>query len=245
MSETTIESWRAQPLTPELREAAFAAGKSFSGELDAIGRAYRRQVSIMGFAGCLVGLAGMAMAAWEHFQPKPPPAVIEVDTTTGYAKVLPGPNDAPISFNSLAREVSLRGYIEDREAFVPETDNLAFHRAAIKSTPDEQIRLAERHDPKRSPETAPFIVYGRSGFASVSNFHFREEEYDKTTRAYRYVAHFAKTAYKSGEPAIMHAWTADIEFKLEPKLKMDEQDRQINPLGLQVIAYKSYDDTAH
>jgi hypothetical protein len=238
-----IEAWQAEPLTPEMREQHYAAAQSFAGELEKTGRAYRRNGFWSGIAGATIGVLGIASATWMFFQPVPPQRYIEVDSSTGWIGETAGPQDAPKLFGDRVTESALRSYIEDREAFVPETDDLAFHRVAIKSVPEEQARYAARHDPRRSPETAPFAIYGRSGFSRVDNFHLTKRGMDPKTRTYDYVVHFFKQAAIQGQVGLPKAWTAEMQFQFHPELAMSQPDRLLNETGLQVVAYTSYPDT--
>ena len=237
-----LAAWQAEPLTSEMREQHYAAAQSFAGELAQTGRAYRRTGYVVGIGGAAIGVLGMACAALAFLQPVPPQHYIEVDSSTGWTGETVGPQDAPKLFNDRVIESALRSYIEDREAFVPETDDLAFHRVAIKSTPDEQTRYALKHDPRRSPDTAPFAVYGRSGFSRVDNFHMTKRGVDKKTHTFDYVVHFFKTEAKQGQVSIPKPWTAEMQFQFHPELPMSQPDRLLNETGLQVVAYTSYQD---
>jgi len=237
-----VNRWQAEPLTPEMREQHYAASESFAGELAQTGRAYRRTGYVVGIAGSAIGVLGLVCAAWMFTRPVPPQHYIEVDSSTGWTGETVGPQDAPKLFNDRVTESALRSYIEDREAFVPETDDLAFHRVAIKSTPDEQTRYAAKHDPRRSPDTAPFVVYGRSGFSRVDNFHMTKRGMDPKTRTFDYVVHFFKTDAKQGQVSIPKPWTAEMQFQFHPELSMSQPDRLLNETGLQVVSYTSYPD---
>lgn len=234
-----IAAWEAAPLTPEMREAHFAASKSFAGEIERTGRAYRRTGFVTGAAGLVIGIAGLLCAVWAFSRPFPPPQYIEVDKSTGWIGETLGPADAPKLFGEHVVESVLRSYVEDREAFIPEADDLAFHRVAIRSAPDEQARYAAAHDPKNNPG-APFVVYGRSGFARVENFHMTKRGQNTKTDTYDYAVHFFKTEVKRGQVGQAKAWTAELQFQFHPELPMNQQDRQINATGLQVISYNSF-----
>jgi len=240
MSDLT--AWRVEPLTPEMREQHFADSRSFAGEIERIGRSNRRLGFVVGCSGMAIGVLGMVCAAWMFTRPIPPQRYIEVDSSTGWVGETIGPQDAPKLFNDRVVESALRSYVEDREAFVPETDDLAFHRVAIKSLPDEQARYALAHDPRRSPATAPFVVYGRGGFARVDNFHMTKRGMDPKTKTYDYVVHFFKADAKGGQLAV-RPWTAEMQFQFHPELPMNQPDRLLNETGLQVVAYSAYPDS--
>ena len=241
MSDVT--AWQAQPLTPEMREAHFADSRSFAGEIERIGRSHRRLGFVVGCCGMVIGVAGMLCAAWAFSRPIAPQRYIEVDSSTGWIGETVGPTDAPKLFNDRVIEGVIRTYIEDREAFVPEADDLAFHRVAIKSLPDEQTRYALAHDPRRSPATAPFIVYGRGGFSRVDNFHMTERGLDAKTKTFDYVVHFFKTEATGGLLTVPRPWTAEMQFQFHPELPMQQPDRLLNETGLQVVSYSAYPDS--
>ena len=238
-----ITQWQAQPLTPEMREQHFAQTRSYSGELERTGRAYRRTGFITGAAGMAVGVLGLACAAFVLSRPVSPPRYIAVDSSTGWIGETVGASDAPKLFKDRVIEAAIRSYVEDREAFTPEADDLAFHRVAIKSAPAEQARYAEAHDPRRSPTTAPFAVYGRGGFARVSNFHMTRRGEDPRTHTIDYLVRFQKLVSKAGSLQPIASWTAEISFQFHPELTMDLQDRLLNEPGLVVLSYSSYPDT--
>ena len=234
-------AWQAAPLTPEMRATHFVQSKSFAGEVARTGRAYRRTGFVVGTAGMVIGVAGMLCAVLALSRPAVPPRWIEVDRSTGWVGETLGPTDAPKTFNERVIEAALRSYVEDREAFVPEADDLAFHRVALRSAPDEQGRYAAAHDPKHNAN-APFVVYGRGGFARVENFHMTKRGEDAKTGTFDYAVHFFKTEVKAGQVGSPKPWTAELQFQFHPELPMALQDRQINETGLQVIAYNSFAD---
>jgi type IV secretory pathway component VirB8 len=238
-----LAAWQAEPLTPEMREQHFADSRSFAGEIERLGRSHRRLGFVVGTSGMAIGVAGMVCAAWMFTRPIPPQRYIEVDSSTGWVGETIGSRDAPKLFNDRVVESALRSYVEDREAFVPETDDLAFHRVAIKSLPDEQARYALAHDPRRSPTTAPFVVYGRGGFARTDNFHMTKRGMDPKTKTYDYVVHFFKTDAKGGQLTVPRPWTVEMQFQFHPELPMNQPDRLLNETGLQVVSYSAYPDS--
>lgn len=238
-----VAQWTAQPLTAEMREAHYAQTRSYAGEMERSGRAYRRLGFVTGTTGMIIGMLGLACAAVVLARPVQPPRYIEVDSSTGWVGETVGASDAPKLFKDRVVEAALRTYIEDREAFTPESDNLAFHRVAIKSTRAEQLRYAEAHDPRKSPTTAPFAVYGRGGFAQVSDFHFTKRGSDAKTRTLDYVVRFRKLVSKAGNMLPTAQWTAEASLQFHPELAMDQQDRTLNEPGLLVISYSSYADS--
>src|SRR4051794_10696783 len=128
--------WRARPLTVEEKHAHFAEARSYAAEMAAMARAARRAGGIVGSVGVMVGVIGVVCAATAFPLKHTEVQFIEVDRSTGYVGASLGPTDAPKLFTQQTAYHYLRDYIEAREGYVPETDDLMFHKAAVMSAPD-------------------------------------------------------------------------------------------------------------
>lgn len=127
--------WRARALTAEEKEAHFADVRSYAAEMTEMARAARRVGWIVGSVGVAVGVVGIVCAATAFPLKHTEVQFIEVDRSTGYVGPSLGPSDAPKLFGQQTADHYLRDYIEAREGYVPETDDLMFHKAAIMSAP--------------------------------------------------------------------------------------------------------------
>lgn len=240
MSEAA--AWDARAPSAEQKAAHFAATRSFMDETRDNARGLRRMGLVFGVAGMAIGVLGMAVGVLGWARPQTPAQYIEVDRSTGWVGDTTGPRDAPRLFNEQVIVAALRSYVEDREAFVPETDDLAFHRVTLCSSLDEQARYADAHDARKHPDTAPFGYYGKGGFARVENFHMTRRGFDKKTGTYDYAVDFTKSVWRPGETGAQKPWHANVQFQFHPEMQMSAQDRQLNHTGLEVIGYNSFTD---
>jgi type IV secretion system protein VirB8 len=231
-------AWRALALTPDQKEVHFAEARSYAAEMAAMTRAARRAGWIIGGVGATIGVIGVVCAATAFPLKHTEVQFIEVDRSTGYVGVSLGPVDAPRLFSQQTAYHYLRDYIEAREGYVPETDDLMFHKAAIMSAPDEQVRYGAWH---KSP-LSPGNVLGRTGYIRVENFHMSLVG-SGAANTQVYLVRFDRTEVRGSQVQPAHPWSATVQFQWHPELPMNTQDRLLNAAGIQVIAYQAQPDS--
>jgi type IV secretion system protein VirB8 len=223
----------------EMRQTLFAEVISFRAEERRFDRDRRHAGWWIGGIGAAIGVLGMVCAASVLPLKQPPkPIYLEVDRSTGWVGEVAGAADAPKLFTDGLAERALREYIQDRESYVWQTDDQAFHLVALESSPDEQKRYAE--DRRQHP---PSVTFGRDGYARCDNWHFTRRGNGKDSTI-EYEVRFYKTETKGGAVGLPQPWTALVALQFHPELTMSSQDRLINPAGLQVVSYSSFADHA-
>jgi type IV secretion system protein VirB8 len=229
--------WRARALSAAEKEAHFAEAQSYAAEMTEMARAARRAGWIVGSIGVAIGVVGVVCAATAFPLKRTQVQFIEVDRSTGYVGPSLGPTDAPRLFNQQTADHYLRDYIEAREGYVPETDDLMFHKAAIMSAPDEQVRYAAW---RKSPLSSANVL-GRTGYVRVENFHMSLLG-KGTAKTLVYLVRFDRVEVRGGQVEPMQPWSATVQFQWHPELPMNAQDRLLNSAGMQVIAYQAQPD---
>jgi len=232
-----MNAWRSRPVTPEEKQSHFEGVRSYAQELRAMGASQRRAGWMVGLAGAGIGVVGILCAATAFPLKRTEVRFIQVDSSTGYVGPSLAATDAPKLFNEQTALHYLRQYVEAREGYVPQTDDLNFHRVAIMSSPDEQIRYAA----SRKEPLAPVSVLGKSGSVRVENFHFSKVGSGKDNTLV-YLARYDRTIDRGGTPDKKQPWSAMVQFQWHPELTMSSADRQINPAGFWVIAYQAQPD---
>lgn len=237
-AESKPASWRAVPVPPEARQHYFDEVASYSSELARTARRARNAGWIVGAIGTAAGVAGIVSAATLFPLKRTEVQFFEVDKSTGYIGSSLAATDAPRLFSEQTAYHALRDYVDAREGYVPETDDLMFHKAAVMSSPDEQQRYAAM---RKAPLSPPNVL-GRTGYARVDDFHISPIGSGKA-HTFVYLVRFDRVVVRGGQAQPTEHWSATIEFQWHPELPMSAQDRLVNPGGFQAIAYQAQPDT--
>ena len=231
-------SWKAAPVTLETRQQYFNEVASYSSEIMLAARRARSTGWLVGAIGTAVGVLGILSAASLFPLKRTEVQFFEVDRSTGYIGASLAATDAPRLFSQQTAYHALRDYVDAREGYVPETDDLMFHKAAIMSAPDEQQRYAAMRKAPLSPPNA----LGRTGYVRIDNFHISQIGSGKG-QTFVYLARFDRVVVRGGQAEPVEHWSATIQFQWHPELPMSAQDRLINPGGFQAVAYQAQPDT--
>lgn len=230
-----LTPFRNSTLSEEDQRKLFEDSSEYQKDRLLMGNAALRVSYWIGGTGVLVGVAGMICAA-TLFPLKT--RVVEyytVNQTTGYSGPSVGAADAPSLFNEQVAQFALREYVELRENYLFETDGVAFHRVALMSTGDEQVRYKAMHDAPASPSR----VLKDKGYVQVQNFQFWLVG-DGKAKTRDYVVKFDRFEMRAGQPAPLRGdpYTAHISFQFHPEYPMSSPDRRLNVYGLQVLSYR-------
>jgi type IV secretion system protein VirB8 len=229
--------WRARSANASESDALFADTLSFAGEVRRNEKLIRRAAWCAGGLGLFVGVAGMVCAASLFPLKRTEVRFVTVDSSTGFVGESIAATDAPATFNERVAHQYLRLYIEAREAYVPEIDPVMFERTQILSAPDERARYAAWHKDALSPLAA----LGKNGHIEVANFHPLLEGAGKAKTLVYHVRYDRRETRGQTIGPWKH-WTATVYFQWHPELIMNDQQRQVNPAGMQVIQYQSNED---
>lgn len=184
-------------------------------------------------AGCACGLSAVSVAAVAMLAPLKTvaPYVIKVDHSTGETQIvtaLKGPG--PRTYDEAVNRYFLAQYVRLREGWLPEAARENFYTVSLMSDQGEQGRWLSSISP--SDKNSAQLVYGPKAFVSVS---IRTISFLSPTVAQ---VRFTKLVTQGDNPTSAQNWNALITFKYSAAPEM-EKDRTLNPLGFQVINYRS------
>ena len=158
------------------------------------------------------------------------PFVVRVDNSTGAVDVMTGlKGQDHLTYDEAVSKYFLALYVRTREGWLPQAAEANFRQVAIMSSPPEQERWADSYRP--SNPQSPQIAWGDNGVSLVD------------VRAISFVSpkvanvRFHRTLRVSQQDTESD-WIATIAFTYT-KAPMAEGDRLRNPLGFQVISYRS------
>ena len=231
-----IQPEQARALTPEEANLAYQDTLSYNAMMDRHNRNTIKWAWCIGGAGVGVGLCGMVAAASLFPLKKIEVQYFLVERSTGWIGEAASPKDAPKLFGDLEQEAALQRYVELREGYVYETDQVSFNLAAAMSAPDEQRRYKALHDHERAPSRA----MRDKGSVQVYNFRFSKLGDGKAdTKAY--VVRFKRREVTQGSPLprVDEDVEATIHYQMLPDRPMTLPARRQNPTGLYVISYNA------
>ena len=185
-----------------------------------------------GVAACagLMALCGtLAVAALAPLK-SVEPFVVRVDRSTGAVDVMTGlKGEDHLTYDEAVSKYFLGLYVRAREGWLPAAAEQDFRQVSILSTPAEQQRWADEFRPA-NPQS-PQILWGDRAESLID------------IRAISFVS--PKVAnirfhrlLRQAEQTTESDWIATIAFTYT-KAPMNEADRLRNPLGFQVISYRS------
>jgi len=171
------------------------------------------------------------------------PFVIRVDNNTGVTDVISELAGTDGTIEESAQEALdkywLGKYIRRRESYQWETREYDRQIVGLMSGAEVQQQFAAYTDPKQNPR-APVTLYGRNTEVETSIKAISligKETVDgqvRTTAMVRYT----KQVKRAGERSPLTHWAATLTFVyLDTPMSVDE--RQMNPLGFQVIGYRN------
>lgn len=231
--------WLAEDVSDADRQRLFDLHAA--ADADAVGnnRAIRWGGYLVGAAGALIGVAGLACATVVFvIKEDRAPAFIAYDPVKHVTlETVSAANAASKLFGNEQAAHDLRFYLEAREMWAFDTADIAFHRVMIMSTQDEQAKFATDWSFKNP--RSPRARYGRNTTVRVDNLRFASGATSPNgTR--QWFVRYARSEITNGSPAPPQEFLATVSFAWHPELPMaDEADRAINQSGFQVITYTS------
>jgi type IV secretion system protein VirB8 len=158
------------------------------------------------------------------------PFVVRVDRSTGAVDVMTGlKGEDHLTYDEAVSKYFLGLYVRAREGWLPAAAEQNFRQVSILSTPAEQQRWADEFRPANAQ--SPQILWGDRAESLID------------IRAISFVS--PKVAnirfhrlLRQAEQTTESDWIATIAFTYT-KAPMNEADRLRNPLGFQVISYRS------
>jgi type IV secretion system protein VirB8 len=197
--------------------------------LAAAQRSKRLAWSVAAFAGVLALAAVGAVAALTPLKTVEP-FVVRVDRSTGAVDVMTGLKGTDhLTYDEAVNKYFLGLYVRAREGWLPQAAEPDFRQVAIMSAPAEQERWADTFRPA-NPES-PQVLWGDNAVSLID------------VRAISFVSpkvasvRFHRTL-RQAQQTTESDWIATVAFTYT-KAPMAEADRLRNPLGFQVVTYRS------
>jgi type IV secretory pathway component VirB8 len=232
-----LAPWRARPLYEAAKNEKFRQVMDLSAERVLLGRS-----AIM--SGWIIGAGGAACFAasifgWVTLLPLKT-TVVEfflADKSTGIISAPVSLADAPKLFGEATDDHYLKLYVEAREQWIPEMDEVNDHLAKLMSTPAEQNQIVSA---RKLPDN-PVNAIGKDGHISLADFRFHPQASGKDGTK-RYLVQFERSVWKSGYLVGTTPWSATVDFQWHPELPMLPADRADNPGGFQALSYSASSD---
>ncbi len=185
-------------------------------------------------AGMIAGGAVFAVAMLTPLKTTEP-YVIRADNVTGIVDVVSPLKDGKNTYNEAIDKYFTQLYVRYREGY---SENLAeeyYSMVGIMSGETEQTRYYDWFNPKTS-NFSPLKVYGSTGKVRVT---IKSTSFIKPNVALvRYLREIERTG---SDRTLTSHWAATITFKYSGA-PMSESDRSKNPLGFQVVEYRTDPD---
>jgi type IV secretion system protein VirB8 len=166
------------------------------------------------------------------------PFVIEVEEHSGITNIVnPLANKELISNDALTQYFIMK-YIRARESYCDSDwkfNYLTVVRLLSNAVVFSDFRKYVNYDPK-----SPLLIYGKTTCTSVKlrSIQFFNEKIDPQGEAMKLTAVIRFTVYDAnGGKAIKQYKIASLEYKYT-QLEMSIEDRDVNPLGFQIVNYK-------
>ena len=240
MPDSTPLSWTNDLLAEPNLDAFYKANQENREAAEKNRRATARNTTILSIGGIVIGLLGMLSATITHIKTPvaEPPKYIPFDSRTAWFGEATNARDLPKLYTANTREAALRTFIIACESYIPQTwASIDYHSCALFSTPAEQRRREALNGMKDSPEYPPNMfkngwampdVFPKTGFVKTG------ETGTDPTKVYESRVRYQRTELSS-TVSTENWYTAIVTFTFRPDLKMSDEDRRINPTGLQVI----------
>lgn len=179
----------------------------------------------------VLAIAGVVAVAGLTPLKRVEPFVIRVDQATGAVDLARGLTEAsgPVRYEEAVSKYFLARYVRAREGYLDAAAEENFRQVSILSAPAEQRRWADLF--RGTNPTSPQNLYGPQAEATVSilSIGFINPEV-ANVRFRRTVRRAQQTEESDWIATIAFAWT---------RAPMTEADRLRNPLGFQVVTYRS------
>ena len=161
------------------------------------------------------------------------PFVIQIDDTTGMAKIVNPINLEILNGNEALAQYFIKKYIVARETYNP-VDFTTLAKDTVKLLSANSIYW-EYRGYLRNEATNPAIKYGQKNttFLVVKSW--------SKLNANKYILRFSTN--ETAQSRRTYNKIAVVEFKYIP-MELTEKDKDINPLGFQVTGYRVDDDSS-
>jgi type IV secretion system protein VirB8 len=180
---------------------------------------------------CTLAVASVAAVAMLSPLKTVEPYVIRVDKSSGETQVvtaLKGPQ--PRTYEDAVNRYFISQYVRLREGWLNDAARENAYTVMLTSDPAESARYL--NSVQANNKNAPSNIYGDKGFVSIS---IRTISFLSPTVAQ---VRFTKIITFGQNAPIAQNWNAILTFRYTTAPE-HEKDRNINPLGFQVVNYRS------
>lgn len=170
------------------------------------------------------------------------PFVIRVDNNSGIVDVvstLASRGQVKLKTQELMNKYWLSQYLRHRESYQWQTRSYDRNLVGIMSSEAVQQEYAALTDPKANPK-APIYLYGQSAQVRVhiNAISFIGDETVAGEQHQTALVRYSKQINRLGEQHPASQWLATITFVYRNS-PMKLEDRNLNPLGFQVLSYRN------
>ena len=161
------------------------------------------------------------------------PFVIQIDDTTGMAKIVNPINSEILNGNEALAQYFIKKYVVARETYNP-VDFTTLAKKTVRLLSANSIYW-EYRGYLRNEEVNPAIKYGQKNttFLVVKSWSKLNDN--------KYILRFSIN--ETAQARRVYNKIAVVEFKYVP-MELTEKDKDINPLGFQVTGYRVDDDSS-
>lgn len=164
------------------------------------------------------------------------PYVLQENEVTGHVEVAKSLKDKKTTWEEVTRKADLRKYVRNRESYSRPLATKYYTTVALLSSPEESSRYQEFYNPKKNKKgTSPLQVYGEVGTVEIKikSVSFINEK----AASVNYIRVVREDQLSTTKPKETE-WVATVTYRygMPPK---SEDDREINPTGLQVVEYRN------
>lgn len=159
--------------------------------------------------------------------------VVRVDSGTGLVNVVRPLKDGDTNYDEAINKYFTQSYVRWREGYFQERAQEFYYNVGIMSSSQEQSRFLKIYDPANSG--SPLNIYRNSGRSIIT---IKNTFFDGPGAAR---IQFTKEEDFAGKNHKTSQWTALVYYRYTGA-PMSDKDREINPLGFQVINYTVSED---
>jgi len=157
------------------------------------------------------------------------PYVIRADQTTGVVDIVSALTDQKTNYDEAMNKFMVQRYVRYREGYSNKLASEFYNNVGLMSSTQEQLRYFAWFNPKNP--MSPLNVY--KDFANVK-ITMKSTSFIKPDVA---LVRYVKEIERAGDKSVSN-WAATITFTYV-KAPMKEKDREVNPLGFQVLEYRN------
>lgn len=157
------------------------------------------------------------------------PYVIRADQSTGVVDIVSALTDQKTNYDASMNKFFVQRYVRFREGYSNKLASEFYNNVGLMSSTSEQQRYFAWFNPKNP--MSPLNVY--QAFANVK-ITIKSTSFIKPDVA---LVRYVKEIERGGDKSVSN-WAATVTFTYV-KAPMKEKDREVNPLGFQVLEYQN------